>query len=427
MNANDLFRAIGGVEESLVCAAMEERVAPPVKKWLPIALCAVFAGAAVCTGALWWTRSTIQTEHSRPSTAAVTSSEVSTQSAEEVKLPLLEIPDSVSDGMGFEGYMAYDISELVSANPWTEEMELSTLPVFRNPITYTTKHHILTGADFDKMRAFLLEIASRLGLDEDSLTITDNAPDEEEIQKSKEKMEIAGTSVPDEYYAPTILIGKANGIQIEVDAFLTADISFEPAVSLPDSLEFSHYASYEQISAVAEYLLETYPALIGAQNPQTNISGGEYDLYRQQKYSISFFDANGTDTDRILHYNFNETAFYCDDDGKLFLARVHYPDLSDKIGDYPIISVEEAEKLLESCNYITSVPYEMPGSEYIKKAELIYRTGTQESYYMPYYRFYVELPEEENEDGMKTYGAYYVPAVSGEYLANMPVWDGSFH
>ena len=427
MNANDLFRAIGGVDEALICAAMEERKTPPAKKWLPIALCAVFAGAAVCTGAFWWTRPAVQTEQSQSSTAAVTSSEGSAQSTEEAELPLLEIPDSVSAEMGFEGYMAYDISDLVSANPWNEEMELSTLPVFRNPITYTTKHHILTGADFDKMRAFLLEIAGRLGIDEDSLTITDNAPDEDEIQKSREKMEIAGTSVPDEYYAPTMLIGNSDGIQIEVDAFLTADISFEPAVSLPDSLEFSHYASYEQISAVAEYLLETYPALIGAENPQTNISGGEYDLYRRQKYSISFFDADGTDTDRILHYNFNETAFSCDDDGKLFLARVSRPDLSDKIGDYPIISAEQAEELLLNGNYLTSVPYELPGAGYIKKAELIYRTGTQESCYMPYYRFYVELPEESAEDGMKTYGAYYVPAVSGEYLASMPVWDGSFN
>lgn len=45
---------------------------------------------------------------------------------------------------------------------------------------------------------------------------------------------------------------------------------------------------------------------------------------------------------------------------------------------------------------------------------------------MPYYCFYVELPEEER-DGLKTYGAYYVPAVEKEYLTNMPLWDGSFN
>ena len=46
---------------------------------------------------------------------------------------------------------------------------------------------------------------------------------------------------------------------------------------------------------------------------------------------------------------------------------------------------------------------------------------------MPYYRFYVELPEQEQEDGLKDYGAYYVPAVLAEYLTNKPVWNGDFN
>ena len=45
---------------------------------------------------------------------------------------------------------------------------------------------------------------------------------------------------------------------------------------------------------------------------------------------------------------------------------------------------------------------------------------------MPYYRFYVELPEEKRA-GLNNYGSYYVPAVEKEYLTNMPVWDGSFN
>ncbi len=43
---------------------------------------------------------------------------------------------------------------------------------------------------------------------------------------------------------------------------------------------------------------------------------------------------------------------------------------------------------------------------------------------MPYYRFYVELPEAEGENGFKDYGAYDVPAVEGSYIANMPTGDG---
>ena len=98
--------------------------------------------------------------------------------------------------------------------------------------------------------------------------------------------------------------------------------------------------------------------------------------------------------------------------------------MSAKAGDYPLISVQEAKELLLNGNYISDVMYELMGEEYIKKTELIYRLGVHEEYFMPYYRFYVELPQVEKNDGMKTYGAFYVPAVKGAYISNMPVWGG---
>ena len=63
----------------------------------------------------------------------------------------------------------------------------------------------------------------------------------------------------------------------------------------------------------------------------------------------------------------------------------------------------------------------------VKKVELVYKTGDYETYYMPYYRFYVELSEEEQENGLKTYGCYYVPAVNGRYLEVVPSERGFFN
>lgn len=83
--------------------------------------------------------------------------------------------------------------------------------------------------------------------------------------------------------------------------------------------------------------------------------------------------------------------------------------------------------MLLNGNYITTVPCEISEATLIKKVELVYRTGKYEKCYMPYYRFYVELPEKEQENGLKTYGAYYVPAVESSYISNMPKWDGSFN
>ena len=35
---------------------------------------------------------------------------------------------------------------------------------------------------------------------------------------------------------------------------------------------------------------------------------------------------------------------------------------------------------------------------------------------MPYYRFYVELPDMKMDNGLKNFGAFYVPAVKAEYI-----------
>jgi len=340
-------------------------------------------------------------------------------------LPMLRIEEKSSGGMGFEGYIAHDVSELVSANPWREEMGLSALPVYRNPLSYD-ENGIAQKADFGKMRELLLETAERLGLAAEELTVRDNVPDEETQRKITEKFQSVGDTVPEGYFAPTELSVEADGVTVSVDQTMTAEISFEPAVPLPEGYTFTHYASYEELTAVAGYLQSAYEDLLHMEDPQVNIYGGDYNFYGQQGYSLEFFDGAGSDTQQILSYNLRRTAFYCNDEGELFIIRIYRPDLSEKSGDYPIISLEEASALLEEGHYITTVPYAMPGASCVKKAELIYRTEGQ-AYLMPYYRFYVELPEEERENGMKTYGAYYVPAVEERYIENMPVWDGGFN
>ena len=313
-------------------------------------------------------------------------------------LPLLTISEE-AEGMGYEGYFAYDISELVNANPWNEETVIDTLPVFQNPLTYD-KNDVASGGDEGKMRELLLDTAKSLGLNTDQPEV-------------------------DESEAPAKLKIASAGLEIAVDQALGAEVRFRPAVSLPETYHFTHYASYAEKAAAAAYL--RYRDFIGFDDPQLNLAIGDYTIYGQQTYDVLFFE-NGKDTEeKILNYNFDLAAFYCDDNGELFIARKWQADLSKKLGDYPIIRAEEAKELLLNGNYITTVPYEISGEEQVKKVELIYRTGRHEACYMPYYRFYVELPQEARENGLKSYGAYYVPAVESAYISNMPLWDGGFN
>lgn len=319
------------------------------------------------------------------------------------RLPMLSVSEHTAEGMGFEGYMAYSASQLVDANPWSENPDISALPVYRNPLT-RGEDGIAANVDFHKMRVSLLELAERLGLDTEKLTIADDAQD----------------------INPTVT-AEADGLTIEVDETMTATVSFDPAVSLPDGYNFTDYAPYEDAAAAAEYLKTKYRDVMGFDNPQANIRGGDYTFDARQAYSIEFFNGDENPIQRMVDYNFNQVQFCCDDEGNLSLMRIYQPDLSQKAGDYPIITSGQARKLLAKGNYLTTVPCEMPGLEYVKKTELIYRTGKYEAYYMPYYRFYVELPEELQENGLKTYGAYYVPAVEPTYISNMPTWDGRFN
>lgn len=342
-----------------------------------------------------------------------------------IQLKMLTLPENISQAMGFEGYMAYDSSELVNANPWNEEMQLSVLPVYQNRLSYD-EQNVVSGADFDKMKEFLKETAQKLGINTASVDITDDVPDEKTKRIITEKFQMAGENVPDGYFEPKRVMIETEDLKIEVDNMMTATVSFKTAVSLPDNYNFIYNASYEELIDVAKYLQNQYGDIIGIENPTVNIHGGDYNIYLQQQYSIEFFDAAGSDTEKIVNYNFNRTAFYNDDDGKLFIVRIFRPDLSQKTGDYPIITADEAKSLLAAGNYITTVPYEISGTECVSKTELIYRTKEQEKYYMPYYCFYAEIPQLER-NGLKTYGAYYVPAVKAEYISNMPIWDGNMN
>lgn len=121
------------------------------------------------------------------------------------------------------------------------------------------------------------------------------------------------------------------------------------------------------------------------------------------------------------------------EDNTMWFIRYNEPKLTVKMGDYPVITAKEAEKLLEKGHYASSAPYEFPGEKYVEKVELVYRSGEYDKYIMPYYKFYVELPEEskncatEVKEGMKCFGAYYVPAVDGRYITDMPTYNGEFN
>lgn len=408
MNAKQISDALDLLDDELLDEANALRDSPRRRtgqlRWIGAAACLALA-AVVGAGLLHTGRDAPRSNPPEPAS-----------------LPRLPLSVEVTNpgGMGYEGYLAYDVSELVSGSPWKETDNLQALPVYRNPVEYDEAGAPVANINLEAMEARALEVADRLGV---AVELQDTAPSEEEIAAVREKL----GEIPAGYFDPTEVTARGEGVEITVLADLTAAIFFEPALELPEGYNFGYHAPYGDMKEVSDYLLDQYRALLAMDDPQMGPTGGDYTYYGAQMYQITAYDGAGDTTQRLLSYSFGSASFSCDDEGRLWIIRLCRPDLSQKVGDYPIITPQEAKELLTQGKYITNVPCELPGAQYVKDVELLYLSGRREQYFMPYYRFLVELPEEARENGLNTYGAYYVPAVEEEYLTGLPVWDGGFN
>lgn len=321
------------------------------------------------------------------------------------ELPTLPVSMGPSlGGYGFEGYYVRDISDLKNTSPSQIGSLPDTLPVFRN----ATGGYPLQAASEEykaKMLTLCRSVTGRLGWD---------------AEKTAEVWEERSDGL-----APTTVTATgADGVKIEVDQFMTVTISY-PDRNRPFSENV--LPTYDDAHKLAEKLLAEYRDLMNFANPQICITGGDYNIDGEQSYDIVFTETGGTQTEELLEFFFHGAEFFCNEDGEPRIIRLRCTDLSDKVGDYPIITAQQAQAQLVAGHYITSCGWEMPGEAYIRKVELVYRTGEYDEYFMPYYRFYVELLEEAPVEGCMHLAAYYVPAVAEEYLAPLSTWDGRFN
>lgn len=398
MKSERILYALTGVRDDFVEQARPGQV-KPARAWLKYAaaaacLCLVLAGALA-----------LGTDRSGPSAAD--------------GLPLIDLPELGFGAMGFEGYMYYDASEIENGNPWREDMVFETMPVFKNGAYDAGGAGVPRGLDRDGTMLLLEKTAQALGTG-----IL-------ETMTEKESGAVAYIAVRTE---KGTLRAYANG-DINYDLWSkypwNLEYGLEP-IELPEQYSFTHHdTATEQALETMEYLTKVYANFLGFGEPAFVVSG-DYDIYGRYRRGYEVYDASGDDLQDILNYTFCYASFGPDDDGRL--STIWLRDglsLLEKIGDYPIISVDEARERLLAGQYQTSVPYDMPGEEYIAKVELMYRNSRLEEICLPYYRFYVELPDDENLNaqklGLKTFGAYYVPAIESEYIGNAEIYHGQFN
>lgn len=335
-------------------------------------------------------------------------------------------PGSTSDKSLLPGIWLYSFEEFENGSPWNSNADLETLPVYRNLSYHRAGTPI--GLSEDELEKRFASAAKALGLDFQSReAVTETCPDYLNDMKETEGVTtITGTT------GDTNLTVYANGL---------TEIEYTEPLYLPEKYDFTcGSTSDEEAVEALKYLYDEYSDLLGYENPvyySTKEYGIGHDYADEDgtvtnSYPVSIrnyyvYDGSGTMEDKILSHDFRYTDFIPDENGKLQYIRI-YDGLStaEKLGDYPLISPDDARGKLEKGEYICQ--YDPAGEaekivpDDIKGVYLEYIYTVTEEYYLPYYVFYVD--DGEWDFGLHSYVQYFIPAISEEYLEGITVYDG---
>lgn len=341
---------------------------------------------------------------------------------------LPKIPSNLKfGGMGFEGYNLDDISDFISGNPWSEEQNITVMPVYKNRVVKDQGFSVLTDIDCEElvaeMKSVLIENAALLGVEIIADDIADNLPTPEEQEIiAKSYYEAWREEVPKGYFTPPKIEYETDKYNISTDSSFCTRIEFKEPISLPYSLNTTDIGEVQEI---AEYLIEEYTELLGMESPAVSIDDGAYSY---SAFDISFYESAGTNEQDIENYFMKKVLFRGNASGDLSLIWIYRNDLAGElVGNYPLISAEEAADKLKAGEYVTSSPVAKDYKpDNYDRVELIYRTDITDEYFIPYYKFWIDVTDEIGAV-QKTYGAFYIPAVRPEYLEDTPTYDGSFN
>lgn len=402
MNTWKLLRALGGIDDEFVEQAESYRRRKPAAPWLAAAAC-----LALVLGTAFW-RAGVPAASSAPSSAA----------AEQIPdLPLLP-GASLDAGMGFEGVSVRSAEDYRPLNALADGEELpDTMPVYRNDSW-------LERPDLDAMEARLWEVAALYGVTEGETARTDNTPPDEELEQIIEGIEEKGFAVSDQMFSGSVKL-EADGL-----SFSAMKSGAVRVIVDSTSLNIAEYGGARfDPDAAAQSLLASMSDVLGLCDPEAVVTGGNVDINGNGKYEILFAERADTAAARAEARSLNTVRLgvFPREGGTLTIWYNAY-DRSQKLGDYPIITPNEALRLLEDGGCITTVPGALPSADDVRAVELVYRAPGEEVY-QPYYRFWAEVEPEgiAPREGVITLGAYYVPAVESRYLEELPVWDGRFN
>ena len=435
-----MFRAIGEVDEAMLqdavaAAAQPVKRRPPVRfgAGLATAACAVLLAAAVLGTAMprggLASGGTQQAKDSLQSSGAPAAQEESAGAGagaapESGALPGFSLEEAGGAGLGMEAVMVQSESELLpTAWPVSSGETPASLPVYEN-----ARPADVTGARTyteEELCTMARQTAQALGLAVESVEVS---PTEEQRQATLERFEEAGL-LPSEEDTPEAAAEKQAQLEYNLapswatavctnGAVITASrgggVRIELSGGFDAALDGGDMQAY---AAAVQQLADEYGTALGMQAPQAAVQA-DYTVEGNVHLTNFVWDAAASPAQQLLFASCGRLSFSAGESGAILYEQ---PQPGRALGEYPLVSESEARAMLLQGQCLTSVPYAVESEADIAAVELCYREGSE--VYAPWYRFWVKLPEEAQQNcapGCTVYGAYYVPAVRGEYIAGAP-------
>ena len=372
-----LFRVIGGISTDLITEAEHSvpvRRIKKVKKWLAPA-CAAAACLLLFVGIGFW-----DGNHAG-------------------KLDVITIDSrwNTSEGAIGEPEWAKNADELYRDVPYDESMPLESMPVFKRK--YYIDRDTLQYVSYDTaaMKRQLAEYLNMLGTDPNTVSIKL----ENYLGEPVEKIDAADSI--GRMYAET------DRFTINVYADLDGIVTFKEPISLPSEYDLSTCASYEDTQKAADYITDNHSSWLGFEDPRVNLEKVDYEIEGRQFYNITFYEGKSDYKENLVSSNTGKVVIYINENGQIDAIRYCPENALENVGEYPLISPEEASKQAEA-----------EGAEDIQKIFLGYnREMAGDEYMLPCYFVVSEYHSPDSPEylpGQKEFITYCIPAVTSEYL-----------
>jgi len=330
------------------------------------------------------------------------------------QLPVIVL-EEIKDAFGFEGILLYADDVYCNYNLLDQYGTPETLPVYKNLAFYDYSGKPVYLSD-DVMLAQGQRYADLLGYEVLSYE-TGSAWDEEDIPGDLVILQTSGGE-----------------IRVQGNGFTTID--FAEPIALSGNRRLNGEISNKAAEKTTAYLCEQYYMLLDGQYGQYRLTC-QRDFKGEPHRDFGVFTVSDDVQQNYFNASFASLQFFPGESDDT-LGGIHIRNQAgalEKLGDYPLISEEEATEMLFAGEYITTVPAEyMTDAGFCEDAilscELEYRPSNLDTYYIPYYHYYVRLdnfPGHNIAEGLEHYGGYWVPAVHPDYLDTSMVTDGRFN